>query len=350
MSSSISSSDPPPGGTGPGDEHRFGAWLKTFVGTLVGTCALLYLFLLAIDPFDSGRFPSFPITGVRDRGPRTADASLGRDPRFNAAIFGNSTGQLLQPRRLSGATGLNFVQLTVPGTGPREQLALMHWFIQHHPKTGGMVLVADTTWCGQDPSLPILYPFPFWLYTDSDAEYLAGLFNIHSIEHAVRRIELGLGWLEPSDPAGFCDCGDDERHWRPKQGTDPLDMASVMTATKSELAFPGIERLISLLTEIGNPPPLVIAMPPVFASSLPRAGTPEAMTLASCKARFADLAARRPMTEFVDFRIDDPATRDPDNFKDEIHIRPGLAKTVEDGIAAAMTSVLQKRILSEAEP
>ena len=350
MSSSISSSDPPPGGTEPGDGRRFGAWIKTFVATLVGTCALLYLFLVATDPFDTGRFPSFPIAGIHDRGPRTADASLARDPRFNAAIFGNSTGQLLEPARLSGTTGLSFVQLTVPGTGPREQLALMHWFIRHHPKLGGMVLVADTTWCSQDPSLPILYPFPFWLYSNSDAEYLGGLFNIHSIEHAMRRIELGLRWLEPSDPRGFCDCGDDARHWRPRPGSDALGMASAAAATKPDLAFPGIERLSSLLAEIGSSPPLVVAMPPVFASSIPAAGTPEAMTLASCKARWADLAARRPMTEFVDFRIDGPETRDPDNFKDEIHIRPNLAKTVEDRIAAAMASVLQKRILSEAEP
>ena len=38
---------------------------------------------------------------------------------------------------------MRFVQLTVPGTGPREQLAILDFFVRHHPRIGALVIVAD---------------------------------------------------------------------------------------------------------------------------------------------------------------------------------------------------------------
>jgi hypothetical protein len=66
--------------------------------------------------------------GLFETGQRTGNASRGRDPRFNAAIFGNSRAQLLDPAKLSEATGLSFVQLTTPGSDPREQMTTMRLF------------------------------------------------------------------------------------------------------------------------------------------------------------------------------------------------------------------------------
>src|SRR5262249_31722970 len=55
--------------------------------TIIG---LIFAFLLVVDPYDTGRFPTPLPTGVVDIERRTATVSRGRDPRFNAAIFGNS--------------------------------------------------------------------------------------------------------------------------------------------------------------------------------------------------------------------------------------------------------------------
>jgi hypothetical protein len=107
-----------------------------FLMVFVGGSALIGLLILAIDPYDSGRFPSLGLTGIVDQNPRTASVSRGRDARFNAAIIGNSHGQLLSPARLDEATGLRFVQLTVPGTRPREQTAILDWFVRHHARIG----------------------------------------------------------------------------------------------------------------------------------------------------------------------------------------------------------------------
>src|SRR5690606_37526867 len=106
MSSSTSSSDAAP-------------W-RRFALTLVAVTAAALLALVAVayavDPYDSGRSALFEKPGVRPQGPRTANASRGRDPAFNAAIFGNSRIQLIPPERLDKATGLDFVQLAVPGS------------------------------------------------------------------------------------------------------------------------------------------------------------------------------------------------------------------------------------------
>src|ERR1700760_4164439 len=91
------------------------AWRGFVVGFLTGFVPLLAAtpaFALPVDPYDSGRFPSLGIVGVSDTNQRTEFVSLGRSDKFNAAIFSDSHGQLLDPDRLTQATGLSFVQLS----------------------------------------------------------------------------------------------------------------------------------------------------------------------------------------------------------------------------------------------
>ena len=83
--------------------------------------ALLFALLLLIDPYDTGRFPAFGIVGIGDR--THADGAMpavDATRSFNAAVIGNSTGQLLDPYRLSRETGLRFTQLTIAATGRRS--------------------------------------------------------------------------------------------------------------------------------------------------------------------------------------------------------------------------------------
>src|SRR5262245_2100645 len=160
MSSSTSSSDI-------ADPVAWGRWLAAFLGALALGAAVVLAFVLAVEPYDSGRFGILGIRGVDDASPRTANASRARDPQFDSAVIGNSTGQLIKPAELSGLTGKRFVQLTVPGTGPREQLAIMDFFVRQHPQVGAIVIVTDASWCQRDPALRMQHPFPFWLYGES---------------------------------------------------------------------------------------------------------------------------------------------------------------------------------------
>ena len=173
MSSSISSSDAAPIEAAP----AWGRWLASFLGALALGCAVVFAIVLIVDPYGSGRVGLTGIKGVNDASPRTANASRARDPQFDAAVFGNSTGQLLNPSELSRLTGTRFVQLTVPGTGPREQLAIIEYFLRHHPKAAAIVIVTDASWCTRDPTLPLQHPFPFWLYGESDLDFFGRLFS-----------------------------------------------------------------------------------------------------------------------------------------------------------------------------
>ncbi|TXM60950.1 hypothetical protein FV229_23800, partial [Methylobacterium sp. WL120] len=40
---------------------------------------------------------------------------------------------LVEHARLAAATGIPFVQLSVPATGPGEQLLILDWYLRHHP-------------------------------------------------------------------------------------------------------------------------------------------------------------------------------------------------------------------------
>jgi hypothetical protein len=328
MISSISSSEAAAGAD-------WGRWLAVFAAVLAGAAGGLYVLLVLIDPYDTGRFPSLGISGIVDENPRTAIASRGHDPRFDAAVFGTSTGQMLEPRRLSAATGFNFVQLTVPGSGPREQLTLLRWYIGSHQRIGALVIASDEVWCTLDPALPIEHPFPFWLY-GGNREYLANVLRSHSFDLAWRRIELALHMRTPTDPTGYSDY-EAGKVWAFDPPPLPPETA-VPSGAIPDMSFPGIEGLQETIASLSATLPVVLVMPPVFYTVLPQDGSEEAVRMARCKAALARLVADRPGSGFIDFRRDGPIARDPKNFMDARHYRADIAQQIEHSIAAVLRS------------
>src|SRR3954462_12242941 len=114
MNSSISGSD---------DASAWGRCLAACLGTLVLGGVLTFLVVIAVDPYDSGKFGWLGIEGVSDDNLRIANASRARDPQFDSAVIGDSTAMLLDPANLSRSTGARFVNLSGYGLDPREQLA-----------------------------------------------------------------------------------------------------------------------------------------------------------------------------------------------------------------------------------
>jgi hypothetical protein len=331
-----------------------------FVGVFAAVVGIAYGFIILVDPYDSGRFaslglrspydastsqvadltgsipPSVAAFGDTDTSQRTSNVALGRSPRFNAAIFGNSHGQLLSPHRLSRATGLNFVQLTVPGSNVREQLAMMHWFITHHPDVGAMVLALDERWCVTDPHLPLRTPFPFWLYSDSNLVYLANAMSTRSLRDSVRRVAAVFGSPPPVDPAGYADY-EMGKAWSFKPGPPANADEFPVAGERSSRDFPGLIRLDAVLGEIPATTPVVIVMPPQFYTRLPPAGTPAAQFRDACKGRIAARARRGAGGgAFIDFLVDSEIARTPENFMDDEHYRSNVAQIIEADIAAAL--------------
>jgi hypothetical protein len=295
---------------------------------------------VVIDPYDTGRFPTPMRPGVLDGNQRTANASRGRDPRFDAAVIGDSRGQLLDPEKLSRSTGREFVQLTTPGSGPQEHLTMMRYFLRHHPAVAALVLSADERWCGHDPALPVIFPFPFWLYR-GDLEYLGHLLSTRAVAAARNRIALAMDHAVPTDPRGYSDY-EAGRVWNFHPGAEaaaaeprPADAASPLDAAP-DASYPAIERLDIVLAALPSDTSFVILMPPVYRAQLPRPGTPFAADLAACKAELARRVASRRRSGFLDFMIDGPISRDPENFMDDVHYRQNIARLIEARIAALL--------------
>jgi hypothetical protein len=311
--------------------HRYAVRLVVvFVAALV----VAFAFIILIDPYDSGRFPGIGLVGISDATQRTANVSLGRSQKF-AAVFGNSHGQLLDPGRLTQQTGMSFVQLSTPGADAPEQLALLHWFIRHHAHIGALVLATDERWCVDDPQP--WHWFPFWLYGDSNFEYLVNSLSSRSGGAAFRRIKFALGLLRPSDPRGYDDY---ERGIPPGYRFDfptppPPPAFDTLQVDLGGRRFPAIDRLAVELAAAPRGTPVVLMFPPQYYSTLPRdAGT--AAVVAACKARLARLVAGAPRSGFLDYFVDSPMTRNGDNFDDLEHYRASFARRIEAAIAGVI--------------
>jgi len=319
------------------DDHAWRTFVVCFVAMFTAVLALALAFVVLIDPYDSGRFPSLGISGVSDTNQRTEYVSLGRSDKFNAAIFSSSHGQLLDPERLTQATGLSFVQLSVPGSFAPEQLAVMRWFIRHHAQVGALVLVADEAWCNENPQ-PWRW-FPFWLYGDSDLQYLVNSLNSRSVGAAFRRIEHAMGLLQPSDPRGY----DDYEARRPADyrfdfPPPPAPAGAMTPVDLGSRPFPAIDRLAA---QIPAGTPLVVVFPPRYYTALPGDASSLAV-LKECKARLARLAASTPRGGFLDYLFDSPIARDQASFQDLDHYRAPVARRIEHEIAGILNGPAAK--------
>ena len=312
------------------DWRRF---VTTFLAILLVGLALLYALIIAIDPYDTGRYPTPMPPGVSDENQQTASASNGRNPAFDAAVFGNSHGMLLSPTRLTNITGLPFVQMTSPGSGPREQMILMRWFIRHHARVKAFVLAADQTWCTHDSAIPMLYQFPPWLYADNEFEYLAHMLNTRSLTAAYRRVLVALGFVKPTNPDGYWDY-EAGRAWNFRPETPKGGTLAPILSDSIDRSFPALTALDEVLAKLPADTPIVVVMPPQFYTLLPRAGSPAAVELAACKAELAARVEARARSGFLDYLNDTPATRNPENFMDWEHYRANIARQIEADIAA----------------
>jgi hypothetical protein len=294
-----------------------------------------------LDPYDTGRSALVERPGVRPQGPRTAGASRGRDLAFNAAVFGNSRIQLLSPERLNGITGLSFVQLSVPGTGPKEQLTLIQWFMRHHPDARALVIGADKNWCTADPTMRSEHPFPYWLYSPNFLEYARGLLRSDVLQEIPRR----LGYLFAKRPARARPDGywDYELNYAAlRLDRDPawtrLDLASPTNVRENTTGhFPAAERLRKLASALSPRVKLAVVFPPIYARLLPKSGTIAEAAEAACKGALAGAVAGQPNAVVIDWRRDRPLLNDPGQFFDGTHYRRPVAEALEQELGASLT-------------
>ncbi len=315
-----------------GTETVWRRFALIFLGVFGGGLGLLYAALLVIDPYDTGRFPTFMKPGVIDSGERTSNASHGRDPRFTAAVIGNSRGQLLDPAKLSSAAGMSFVQLTTPASGPREQMTLLRYFMAHHRKIDAVVLSVDERWCRHDQALPVILPFPFWLYGDN-VDYLAHLLSTRALTFAARRVTMQLGLAPADDARGYQDY--ETGHYR-YFDPGPLRPVEKPAVAPVDTPFAGFGLLDMVLAKLPATTKVVFLMSPVYQEWLDELDPQITADLPRCKSEVARRADARPNTTFLDYYVSGPISHDPENFMDTQHFRQNIARILEARIAQAL--------------
>lgn len=326
-------------GPTPAQWRRFA---RRFVAVFFAEIVLVFVFLLAVDPLDSGRFPKLTADGPIDSVGRVVNVSRGRNPRFDAAIIGNSHLMPLEPKRLSAATGLSFVQLAVPAERKREDAAMIAWFRRNHPKIAALVINADPTICDRDPTLPLTAPFPFWLY-GSDAGYVAHMMSASMLRLSAKRIKATLGLAATSDPSGttfeeikfaFAD---------PPPAVQP-PATDLSPALLADTRFPAIDLLEEALAGLPASTRVVFVIPPAHVSLLPQGDTPEWREIKTCKYELERRVRAHPNWRLLDYFLDTQAVRDTGNFIDPNHYREFFSRMIEKDIAdtlrAASTATL----------
>lgn len=308
--------------------------LAACVGTLGIGALLLLAFMIAVDPYDGGKFGLLGIDGVDDSNTTTAVVSRARDASFDSAIIGNSTAMLLDPVGLSQATGLRFVQLSVVGGSPAEEFAVLDFFLRNHQRVGALVVVTDPSWCVHDRTEPPR-PFPYWLYGKSSLAYAAHLFSWPAIEHAAQRLSIGLGWRKRNDPAGAFRSDDVWPAGLFSEINRPLVPSPATTIAGRDI-FPEVSLLSDLIKKLPADVAVVLAVPPTFYTTVPQPGSGAAEERQACNAALRRIVAGRPHSNFIDYRVDNAMTRDRANFVDFIHYRPALAARMSEGIAASI--------------
>jgi hypothetical protein len=275
---------------------------------------------------------------VPNFGPRLTAASRAREQEMDAAIIGNSTIQLIDPVRLSVQSGGHLVSLTVPGTGPEEQLVIARYFLEHHSKGAlrGLVFGIDGTWCAAH--LALFNPFPFWLYAESDLDYLDNMMRLASARAAIAKAKLLLGRGQAAPRNGYDDY-EQNRPWDAEAARHRLNQAAVDAAVPDQGAaadnFPAAPLLAQFLASLPIAVPVVLVVPPRYRD--PEA-TPAASAVArqrACTAAYRKVAHGRAKTAMLDF-IEQRDIAGPDEFWDPIHYRAPVARRMEAAIAAAL--------------
>jgi hypothetical protein len=276
--------------------------------------------------------------------PRFGNVGRARDPQFDSAIFGSSTGQLFEPERLDRLIGGRFVNLIVGGTGPVEQLVTMEYFLRHHAgRTRTLIVTMDKAWCHPDREFArdrIAHPFPFWIYESGPLAYAGRVVTFETIGLSQRKVMIAMGLRKPRARDDGYDNFELGRMWRIDEAWERLRKdgrmewfdAPDLPTVDGFAAFDALEALL------GRLPPetkVVLVFTPYFAGALPEPGSTTAQRLDHCKARAARLAETRGAA-YLDYLVDNAMTREAANFWDPTHYRIHIGRAMENEIAAAV--------------
>jgi hypothetical protein len=232
------------------------------------------------------------------------------------------------------------VSLTIPGTGPQEQLVIARYFLEHHQagEMHGLVFGIDSTWCSANGRLALTNPFPFWLYSESALDYLGNMMRLAAARAAIEKTKLLLGYAPAARVDGYDDY-ERGRAWDIEAAHRRLSQAAVDATVPDQDAAPDDIAAAPLLAQFLRqlPPgiPVVLMIPPRYRDPEAVPTAPAVARQRACAEAYRKLALARANTTVLDF-IDQPEIAGPNEFWDPIHYRASVARRMEAAIAAAL--------------
>ena len=328
MSSSTSSSD----------------WRRFFrlaVGTAVLVAAVVYAFVVLVDPFDT-----LPLSPPANRVPVATDArfafpALARSKKFDSAIVGTSTSRLLRPVVLNRQFDARFVNLSMNDATPYEQSRLFALFAHAHPDARVVMFGLDVKWCRTGDSYPKFTPrpFPMWMYRKDPWRGYAEMFNLYAVQEAGQQFGIlaGIktqvygsdGYTSFVPPDSEYDPARVAMHLREEPEEFPLGPHN---GPAESWRYPALEDLRADLAMVPRSTRKVLFFVPYNHVMQSPPGSPGAAAWNECKRR----AAAMPDTLVVDFMIPSPITDDDNNYWDGMHYRAGIADRLARDLAAAV--------------
>ncbi|MBM6596363.1 hypothetical protein [Microvirga pudoricolor] len=329
------------------DDRVWRQFAVGFAATALGLFALLFGFIVIMDPFGLRAAPGRPLTPIMDVNQRFMYPQLIRSGRYDSAVFGTSTVRLLDPDRLGRALGGRFMNLGMNAATPWEQMQLANLFLQKNTTPKSLVFGLDTTWCEEDADAKKLTfrAFPPWLYDDDPLNDYPELVNLTALEVAGRvalnRLGLMVARIPPNgyeifvpDDASY----DLERarfhlnQWQPPPA--PARPVRLDRKGAAALHLPALAWLGDTLARVPASASVTLAFMPNNVRAQPQAGTREAAVDRVCKDRIASIAKHHGAA-LVDFRVRSPVTEEDSNYWDPLHYRIGIANRVVDGLETA---------------
>jgi hypothetical protein len=330
----------------------WGQFLKIALGGLAGLLAVVFGFIVLMNPYGHLPWQVFGKHVIMDINQRYQYPAIVRSGDFDSAVFGTSTSRLLDPDRLDARLGGRFANLAMNAGQAWEQYQLARLFLQHQPKPKTVIVGLDWNWCEENADVNRITPrgFPEWLYDDSAWNDWLLLLNPRTLELAGRVAGYRLGLRSPRIPFnGF------EVFVPPESAYDPVKVEKLLwagapkeikpqvpayTATAEDLRawrFPALTWLEEVLAATPADARRILAFMPVHVNRQPVPGSQGAARERLCKTRVADIGARHQAV-VVDFGIASSITTRDDNYWDTMHYRLPIAYRIVDGIARAVAT------------
>lgn len=326
---------------------RFAA---VFLGAFAGGIALLYLFVVLVDPYHVVPFSlpmERPIVSISQR---HMYPQIVRSGQFDSLLVGTSTSRLLDPEILDGPFHAHLANLAMNSMTAWEQKTMIDYFLRRAGPPKLLIIAVDIVWCQPDADRvrTTIGPFPDWLYDDNPWNDFLYLLNSGTVEIAGRLVgyHLGLypprvrydGYEEFTAPEQDYDLSRAQaRIWMFRTRPAPPDAAppQLSAAERAGLSFPALAWMDDALARLPAATRKVIALMPVHVAAQPVPGSRDAADEAECKARIAAIG-RTHGASVVDWRIPSVLTREDSNYWDSLHYRVPIARRLAHDLTAAV--------------